>query len=203
MTYYRKAQGHSKDKVFERFPGEKTKGVDHESFSPNARDKRNMLSPSSPAVESPFITVTELTERTPPRAMLRPLFRESDAANWKKAAVINSKWVGLLDEEQMRDFYSNCAPSEGGPVDGGDDASASRNGNSTARTQPDLESAELSSVVSIDNPDARMNPLGVAVIKNAVVVDSTAYLQVAHLLTAPHRNVCTVLYSFIIAVDMA
>ena len=108
--------------------------------------------------------------------MLRPLFRESDAANWKKAAVTNSKWVGLLNEEQMKDFYTN----EGGDVDDDDDAvgSTNSNSNSAAVAQTGLESTELHSVVPSDNPDARTKPLGVAVIKNAVVVDSTAYLQV-------------------------
>ena len=157
VTYHPKAQGHSKDKVFQRFPGEELKGV-----------QSDVLSPSSSTVEQAFTAATERTEHRPSRAMLRPLFRESDAANWKKAAVTNSKWVGLLNEEQMKDFYTDG----GGHADDDDDASDS-NRSIAPSAQNDLQSS-----IPSDNSDARVKPLGVAVIKNAVVVDSTAYLQV-------------------------
>jgi hypothetical protein len=37
--------------------------------------------------------------------MLRPLFREADYVNWKKASVQNKDWVSFLSEEDIVRFY--------------------------------------------------------------------------------------------------
>jgi hypothetical protein len=88
------------------------------------------------------------------RAMLRPLLRESDFANWQSAAGSNSKWVSLLNEEQLSAFNVLREGSESG----------------TADTISDASSVQ---------PDHQQLLFGVAVIKNAIVVNSTAYLKVS------------------------
>jgi hypothetical protein len=93
------------------------------------------------------------------RAMLRPLLRESDFANWQKAAGSNAKWVSLLSEEQLSAF-------------------------NVLREGSELSSADTSSDASTVQPDHQQLLFGVAVIKNAIVVNSAAYLKVLNQITA-------------------
>lgn len=156
---YCKAQRHSKDEIFQRYPFEDT--VDgHGAFGDLANGVTVTLqdasssSPLSPNVET-------AVRRTPMTAMLRPLLRESDFAHWQKAAGSNAKWVSLLNEEQLSDFNLLREGSESGTADTSSDASAFQ-------------------------PDQQQLLLGVAVIKNAIVVNSAAYLKVLNPIASPH-----------------
>lgn len=108
--------------------------------------------------------------------MLRPLFRETDLTNWQKAALSNSKWVAMLSDEKKNALpYSKApVPDYGSCCD--DDTNISGD-NLSSEVPPSPSSQE--GVPSSEVPSATpRHLLGVAVIKNAIVVDSTAYLKV-------------------------
>lgn len=118
------------------------------------------------------------------------MFREPDLLNWQKASATNSKWVGFLTQGEIDGFYeregeaisiedidngkaiastaasmdmdsSNNRIEGGGKVDAGD--IASQQSDETGTNDAATVTAQL---------------LGMAVIKNALVVDSPAYLKV-------------------------
>lgn len=101
--------------------------------------------------------------------MLRPLFRDTDFSNWQKAASSNSKWVAMLSDEQ-RDTLPHCEV----PVPDERDANICGD-TSTLEMFPPADSADDGGL-----PATPRHLLGVAVIRNAIVVDSTAYLKVGH-----------------------
>lgn len=74
--------------------------------------------------------------------------------HWQKAAGSNAKWVSLLNEEQLSAFKVLREVGESRIADTNSDAAAAA------------------------QPDALQQLLGVAVIKNALVVNSAAYLKV-------------------------
>jgi hypothetical protein len=131
-----KAQRHSKDEIYQRYP-----------FAEEASSSSLSLGVDTAAAHTPM------------RAMLRPLLRESDFANWQKAAGSNAKWVSLLSEEQLSAFNELREGSE-------------------------LSAADTSSDASSVQPDHQQLLFGVAVIKNAIVVNSAAYLKVLNPITA-------------------
>ena len=104
--------------------------------------------------------------------MLRPLFRDTDVTNWQKAALSNSKWVAMLSDEQKNAFSLTKTLEPDSVSCCGNDANISGD-NLTSAVPP--SSQDASSEVPSATP---RHLLGVAVIKNAIVVDSTAYLKV-------------------------
>lgn len=135
----------------------------------------------------------DLTPHKPLRAMLRPCFRELDLMHWRKASVDNSKWVGFLSAEETDRFYEgernqkHIHPS-GGEIGREHDASSEKSmasidevphveagiGTNTEETT----SAKLATELGSKSTNSKI--LGMAVIKNAIVVNSTAYLQVEY-----------------------
>ena len=103
--------------------------------------------------------------------MLRPLFRDTDLTNWQKAALSNSKWVAMLSDEKKNALpYSKApVPDYGSCCD--DDTNISGD-NLSSEVPPSPSSQE-----GVPSATTR-HLLGVAVIKNAIVVDSSAYLKV-------------------------
>lgn len=145
------AQRHSKDEIYQRYPFEDS--IDHHGELQDLADGvRSPLQEASSSPVSPDMDAA--VPRAPLRAMLRPLLRESDFSNWQKAAGINTKWVSLLSEEQLSAFNVLREGSELGTVD-----------------------ISSSSAIAAQ-PDQQQLLFGVAVIKNAIVVNSAAYLKV-------------------------
>ena len=182
------------------------------------------VSPSSTPSNKPGVPKTAL------RALLRPLFRESDLLNWRKASEGNRKWVGLLTETEVDRFYrrdshnnpstaivgedssAKIAPATGTSTNIDSDSRSNRgeSGDSnvtgqlsdTRRDPSDVagESGTEEKIVKATNTKSERDAsegrgtdgddsaddtsavaatlLGVAVIKNAIVVNSTAYLKV-------------------------
>ena len=159
LLLFRKAQQHSQSEIFRCYPfedslNESYSGDNSYGLSVN-KEVLLPIPPSAPA-QSPRIMSD---------AMLRPLFRDNDLTNWQKAALSNSKWVTMLSDEQ-RNMLPHCKPLVPDYVNGcGEDANISGE-RSTSEVPPSAAPRHL---------------LGVAVIKNAVVVDSTAYLKVGRI----------------------
>ena len=96
------------------------------------------------------------------RAMLRPCFRESDLLHWKKASVVNDKWVAFLSQAECDEFYDEKFVEDMPPL-------VDRDFIDDSSYKDEVVSAQAAGKV-----------MGVAVIKNAIVVNSMAYLQVSH-----------------------
>ena len=154
--------------------------------------------PAPPLTHRDEIQRQESRESAPHKslkAMLRPCFKEPDLLNWRKASENNEKWVGFLSSEETKRFYDDdgnqmYAHSSGSSHrEGADTKSASSliSESSCGISEDEMKSAGAAHAATEAQKDsetksANLKVLGVAVIRDAIVVNSTAYLQVSYVL---------------------
>ena len=112
----------------------------------------------------------------------------------------NEKWVGFLSSEEANCFYGNdlgqmyAHSSDSTHCDGADTKSASSSlsestrgiGEEKSQTKSAIQAATEAQKES-GTKSANSKVLGMAVIRDAIVVNSTAYLQVSYVLHNWHR----------------